>query len=228
MRCTETSKATRCEIQPGLWLDSRRALFISAKKLLVVADLHWGYSAAHRARGNLVPVWGDDFIESSLQSLIAEYAPKETIWLGDSLHAVAGRAPAEAFLHRMNEQGVHITVVEGNHDRKWRVPSARMVMRDEYLFHHGDQNVTDLPSGTMEVVGHHHPAAELRDGAGTRLRLPALVSSACRMILPALSPWAGGVAWNLRLEPGEILWAIAPSRIFAVRSAQSRDQKPQL
>ena len=55
------------------------------------------------------------------------------------------------------------------------------------------------------------------DGAGTRLKLPALVASPRRLILPAFSPWAAGTTWNNDALPEEILWAIAPSRIFAVK-----------
>jgi metallophosphoesterase superfamily enzyme len=35
-----------------------------------------------------------------------------------------------------------------------------------------------------------------------------------RLILPAFSPWAAGTPWNERLRPDEMLWAIAPARIF--------------
>lgn len=220
MRCMETSKTTRCEVQPGVWLDNRRAVFLAGLRLLVVADLHWGYAAAHRALGNLVPMWGDEVIARTLRSLLADYAPREMIWLGDSLHAVSGRNSADRFLQEARSAGIEMTVVEGNHDRRWPAATARILQRDRYVFHHGDTTVADLPPGAVEMVGHFHPAAEMRDGAGTRLRLPALVTSSTRLILPALSPWAAGVPWNQRLQPTEFLWAVAPSRIFAVRSGR--------
>ena len=217
MKCMEASKATRTEVQPGVWLDNRRGVFIGALRLLVVADLHWGYAAAHRALGNLVPMWGDEVIARTLKSLLADYNPREMIWLGDSLHAHAGRHAADRFLQETRAQGVDITVIEGNHDRRWTEPSARIVEREGYIFHHGDKGLARPAEGAIEVLGHFHPAAEMRDGAGTRVRLPALVASSTRLILPALSPWAAGVPWNDRLQATEFLWAIAPSRIFAVR-----------
>lgn len=51
----------------------------------------------------------------------------------------------------------------------------------------------------------------------TRVELPALIASSRRLILPALSSWAAGTAWNNEITPEETLWAIAPSRIFAVK-----------
>ncbi|MDO8544149.1 MAG: hypothetical protein Q7S40_27220 [Opitutaceae bacterium] len=45
--------SSRTEIRPQRWLDSRLALWIAAERLLVLAGLHWGHAARHRARGDL-------------------------------------------------------------------------------------------------------------------------------------------------------------------------------
>lgn len=201
----------RVEFAPGAWIDSRLAVWLEELRTLVVADLHWGYSASHRARGNLVPVWGDDVIEQRLRALIADYAPEEMIWLGDCLHAAEGRAGAERFLQETN---VPVVVVRGNHDVRWRFDACvESVTRGPFFFHHGDASV-EGPEDAIEAIGHLHPAVVWRDGAGTRLKLPALVTSARRWVLPAFSPWAAGAAW--RASGGETLHAISAKRIFAV------------
>lgn len=212
----------RSEISPGVWLDARLALWLEAHRLLVVADLHWGYAASHQANGNLLPFWGDAEIAVRLGELVADYAPAEIIWLGDCLHTLAGREPAETFLRTST---IPTTIVCGNHDRRWRVsrgddqPAAAAhptsVTRGEFVFHHGHLEV-EIPFGSVEVVGHHHPALAWSDRAGGRIKLPALVASPRRLILPAFSPWAAGSAWNPLLAEDETLFAIAPKRIFAV------------
>ncbi|PTY07343.1 hypothetical protein DB347_08560 [Opitutaceae bacterium EW11] len=213
----EPPKPLRAEVLPGVWIDHRRALFVDAHRTLVVADIHWGYSAAHRAAGNLLPVWGDNEIASALWSLIEDYRPDEMIWLGDCLHAVAGRESAESFLAEATKRGLAVTVLAGNHDRLWKVPTSTDARRGQFYFHHGDRRASSLPPDAIEVLGHFHPAAGLSDGAGARLRLPALVASLRRVILPAFSPWAAGAVWNRQLQPGEKLWAVAPSRVFEVK-----------
>ena len=200
----------RAEVQPGLWLDSRLALWIADARLLVVADLHWGYAASHRARGNLLPVWGDDEIAARLRSLMADYAPAEMLWLGDVVHAAEGAAAAETFLR---DAPVPITVLAGNHDRRWRSAGAASAHRGCYFFHHGD-TARDVPPDCVEIVGHHHPAVSCGDAAGSHVKVPALVAGPRRLILPAFSPWAAGVAWNRLAQPNEILWAIGSTRIF--------------
>lgn len=211
--------ATRLEISPGLSIDSRRALWFARERRLVIADLHWGYATAHRARGNLLPLWGDAEIAARLDALIADYAPAEMLWLGDIVHAAEGASAAEAYLARAP---VPITLVGGNHDRRWARPLAREVRSGGYVFHHGDRLSpgtagTPLPAeAAVQVVGHFHPAVTWYDGAGTHLKLPALVVRPDLVVLPAFSPWAGGVDCTPLLTAGATVWALAPNRIFAV------------
>lgn len=206
--------SARTEVLPGIWLDSRLGVWLEEARILVVADLHWGYTASHRARGNLVPWWGDDEIERRLLALLADYAPAEMVWLGDIVHAAEGATRAEAFVRSCPAP---LTLLAGNHDRRWRSDGERSAVRAKCFLHHGDTRPA-IPEGHLEMVGHHHPAFDWGDGAGSRLKLPALVSSRHRLILPAFSPWAAGTAWNHQLQANETLWAISPSRILPVLS----------
>ncbi len=212
------------EIFPDVFLDVRRALWLARARLLVVADLHWGYAESHRVQGNLLPVWGDDELATRLRALEADYRPAAVVWLGDSLHTLAGVAPAEAFLAGAVTPTL---LVSGNHDRQWlrrvgsdgpldNIPAS--IARDGYYFHHGHEEHV-VPEGYMEVIGHHHPALSWSDRAGGRLKLPALVAGPRRMILPAFSPWASGVPWNAHLQSDETLYAIATKRIMTLPHA---------
>ena len=216
------STPTRREVAPGVWIDTRRALFLDEPQALIVADIHWGYAVAHRAAGNLLPMWGDDEIARGLSGLIEHYRPREFIWLGDSLHTLDGRRAAEEFI-RSHAERVSITILGGNHDRKWTRVSATEHSLGCFYLRHGDDLRSEPPTDCVEIVGHHHPALSMRDGAGGRVRIPALVASPRRLILPAFSPWAAGVEWNQRLAVDDVLWALAPSRIFAV-TREKRDQ----
>jgi metallophosphoesterase superfamily enzyme len=200
------------EILPGLHLDSRRALWLAAPRLLAVADLHWGYAASHRARGNLLPAWGDADLSAVLSTLIADYRPARFLWLGDTLHTLTGRAAAEAFIAA---SPVPITLIAGNHDARWSAPTTSFLHLAPFFFHHGD-TAPAVPPDVLEIIGHHHPAYVHCDGTGTRLKFPALVAGPRRLILPALSPWAAGTPWNNRLAPDETFWAVTPKRVFAI------------
>lgn len=205
-----TSPPIRTQIRPDVWLDARLALWFARSRLLVVADLHWGYAATHRARGHLLPEWGDPVIAARLDALVADYQPAELLWLGDSVHAVAGRAAADAWLRQAR---VPVVVLTGNHDRGWSAAITPSLARDGYFFHHGDKTLP-VPADATEIVGHHHPAFGWHDGAGARVKVPALIASPRRMILPAFSPWAAGSPWNAQLAADETLWVVTSRRIF--------------
>ena len=202
----------RHEVTRGVWLDARLAVWLADLKILVVADLHWGYAASHRVQGNLFPAWGDADIALRLGTLIRDYQPNEMIWLGDSLHALTGPQAANEFLRTAS---VPVTIVSGNHDAKWvRAKDHTSLQRTGFFLHHGDRQ-HNVPDEALEIVGHYHPAVAWQDGAGTRLKVPALISSKRRLVLPAFSPWAGGVPWKMG-NPDETVHAITVKRIFTV------------
>jgi hypothetical protein len=135
------------------------------------------------------------------------------IWLGDVVHAAEGSARAENFLRAAP---FPVTIVAGNHDRRWRRATENVAVRGSYFFHHGHINAA-VPTNALEMIGHHHPAVSWSDGAGTHVKLPALIASRRRLVLPAFSPWATGTPWVSDRDAEETHWAIAPTRIFAVQ-----------
>jgi hypothetical protein len=79
-----------------------------------------------------------------------------------------------------------------------------------FIFHHGHCTVENAKA--IQIVGHHHPAGVVRDGAGLRLKLPALVQQARCWIMPAFSPWASGTEWPR--EAQNRIWLCSPQRIL--------------
>jgi DNA ligase-associated metallophosphoesterase len=211
----------RIEIRPGLWLDQERALYIEAKKMLVIADIHWGYADSHRRQGNLLPMWGNEETSQRLRALLVRYAPQRMVWLGDSLHTPKAAASAEEFLDELPDS-LEVIIIRGNHDRTWPRAHADEFRMAGYTLHHGDR---DLPveEGITEIIGHIHPAFSWHDGAGTRLKVPVLVEEANRLILPAFSDWSAGATWNDKVRPGEKLWLISSRRIFSLPPNKSTD-----
>ena len=205
------------EIRPGCRLSAERALFLVAERMLVVADIHWGYAQSHRRAGNLLPLVGNEGIADRLRRLIAHYRPKRMLWLGDSLHTPDAAEIAEEFLEEVAP--IEVIVLAGNHDRAWKRTNAVEHRLGNYFFHHGDKP-REVRPGEIEVVGHVHPALAWYDGAGLRLKVPALVERHNRFILPSFSDWSSGAAWNDRLGEDEKLWLISPRKIWPL----TRDQ----
>jgi uncharacterized protein len=206
--------AGRVAIAPNVLLDGRLALFHEKERWLAVADLHFGYELSQRAAGRLIPLWGMMSVEARLNRLLDEYRPCQLIIVGDLVHDQTSSVAAADLLARFGER-CPVVALAGNHDRhvaqmiefvqRWETP--------EFVFEHGHVETED-ETGRIRIIGHHHPAASLRDGAGLHLKFPALIEQEKRWILPAFSPWAGGVIWPEDAQSR--IWLCTPRRVLRV------------
>jgi putative SbcD/Mre11-related phosphoesterase len=201
----------RVSVARNVVLDGRLALFHKRQRWLAVADLHFGYEISQRAAGNLFPLWGMQTIEARLQELIGYYHPTHLVLLGDLVHDRAGGREFRPLIARLRAF-CEIVLIMGNHDRCLAkdVGLVGFWRSDGYYFHHGDCGIGQ--EKRIQIIGHHHPAGTVRDGAGLRLRLPAFVQQDSCWILPAFSPWAAGTEWQ-QTQSGRI-WLCSPERVL--------------
>ena len=203
-----------------LWLLAHKAIYWPARKMLIIADIHFGKAAAFRALGVPVPRGTTTQNLLALDTLLARYACEEIVFLGDFLHARAAHAAATVaamLAWRARHRDVRLTVVRGNHDAHAGDPAAALCIRmvDEphsvgklSFCHHPD---TAAPGYVL--AGHVHPVYHLRaDGDG--LRLPCFLLGPSHAILPAFGAFTGGHA--LRPAAGERVYVTADAAIFAI------------
>ena len=206
-------------VAENVLLDSRLALFHEEEKWLAVADLHFGFELSQRMAGNLFPLWGMQSIEARLRELQRDYQPSKLILVGDLVHDKGGAREFFSLITRLREQS-GVILIAGNHDvainrQRSSTEYSRFDLVDAFAterfeFHHGD--CERERNGRIQIIGHFHPAATLRDGAGLRLKFPALVQETKCWILPAFSPWAAGTEWEEH-ERSRV-WACTPQRIL--------------
>jgi uncharacterized protein len=205
--------SSRAFIADHVLLDGRLALFHKREKWLAIADLHFGYELSRRAAGWLIPFWGMDSITERLFELLNDYEPERLIILGDLVQDRAARFEARKLLEHVREF-CEVIVISGNHDRQLEgtIELFDSWSSNEFHFHHGHCAVQK--SQLIQVIGHHHPAGSLSDGAGLHLKLPAFVQQKRCWIMPAFSPWAAGTTW-LPDEESRI-WLCSPQRVLAL------------
>jgi uncharacterized protein len=211
-RLEKLASTGRAAVATNVILDGRLALFHGSDRWLTVADLHFGYELSQRAAGNLFPLWGMQTIEVRLLELLRDYEPAHLILLGDLVHNRTGAAELECLLQKLKEK-CEVILIAGNHDR--HLPTGELVdswQCGDFHFHHGHRK-NEITSG-IQIVGHHHPAVTIRDGAGLRLKLPAFVQEDVNWIMPAFSPWAAGAEWTGSEQA--VRWLCSPQRILKV------------
>lgn len=204
------SHPVQAHVGPNLILDSRLALFHERESWLAAADLHFGYEISQRAAGRLLPFWGMHPIQSRLFALLNDYRPGRLVIIGDLVHDRAEAAELKQLLARIRERCELITIA-GNHDRE-RLTYDFLDLVDSwepgtFQFHHG--HCAREGKASPQIIGHHHPAAALSDGAGLRLKFPPFVQQTNCWIMPAFSPWASGTTW--KVDADSRVWLCTPA-----------------
>ncbi len=204
---------SRLELEPGLWLDSGRAVWLAEPRVLIVADLHLGYAWAHRADGQLLPLSATEDTTERLLGLLNRYPARELVLLGDILHR-AVEAPAlytELRWLTLNVgERTRLRLIGGNHDRHLASTLAAAGLAMEinesltigpHLLLHGDgrdeESAADhlricAQRGGRVILGHEHPAITLSDGVASSAKCPCFLAGPGILVLPAFSAWAAG------------------------------------
>lgn len=183
----------------SLLLLPERALFWKERRALLVADAHWGKAAAFRAGG--IPVPGGTTIEGlrRLTSILEQTGAERIVFLGDLLHARAGRVRGTLTAlsaWRERHPGVEMLLVRGNHDREAGDPPDELaiacvdapIAEGPFLLSH---HPFDSPRGYV-LAGHLHPVVRLAGPARERQRLPCFWFTAQGAVLPSFGEFTGG------------------------------------
>jgi uncharacterized protein len=179
----------------ALVLDPAGALYWPEEGALVVADLHLEKGSSLAARGVLLPPYDTAATLAALARLIAHYAPRLVIALGDSFHDAGGPARVRDVDRAMLEtlqRGREWLWIAGNHD-PYRVDDiggrfAAMLALGRLVFRH--EPATQTPDG--EIAGHLHPVARVAL-RGRSISRRCFASDGRRIVMPAFGAYAGGL-----------------------------------
>jgi DNA ligase-associated metallophosphoesterase len=198
-----------------------KALYWPARRMLVIADIHFGKAAAFRAQGVPVPRGTTTENLAALDALMAHHPTAEIMFLGDFLHARAAHAPATLaamLAWRRRNGAVRLTLVRGNHDARAGDPAAILgidVVDEPHTVgafsfcHH-----PDVAGAGYVLAGHVHPVYLLASRHDA-LRLPCFVAGPARMILPSFGAFTGGYA--IAPSDGEQVFVSSGEAIHCVR-----------
>jgi len=191
-----------------------RAAYWPRRRTLILADPHFGKAAAFRAGGVPVPVAASEASLQRLDSVLTRTDATRLIFLGDLLHAAAGRTPAVLAAiegWRRKHSAIEVVLVRGNHDHRAGDPPATWGFDcvDEpwheppFAWRH----VPAAVKGAYAMAGHLHPAVRLADRRGHSLALPCFYFGHAYAVLPAFGEFRGTALVAPR--PGERVVVVA-------------------
>jgi len=209
-----------------LLADCAGALYWPEQNLLAVADLHLEKGSSFAARGQLLPPYDSAATLARLGQLIAHYAPRVVVALGDSFHD--GGGPARLG----NEDRANLRALQRGRDWLWLTGNhdpdpanniggtfQRTLTVNALTFRH-------QPSGAdREIAGHLHPVARVaRRGRAVSRR--CFASDGERLVMPAFGAYAGGLNVRDRAfaqlfgAQGFIAHMLGERRIYAIAGAR--------
>ncbi|HEX5211716.1 MAG TPA: ligase-associated DNA damage response endonuclease PdeM [Pseudolabrys sp.] len=180
----------------ALVADPAGALYWPELGLLAVADLHLEKGSSFAARGQLLPPYDTAETLQRLARLIAHYAPRCVVALGDSFHDGGGPARLDNEGRdnlRALQRGRDWIWLIGNHDPEPAVDIGGMF---EAVLAIGALTLRHLPSGAAgEIAGHLHPVARVAH-RGRAVSRRCFAADSSRMVMPAFGAFTGGL--NIR------------------------------
>ena len=188
-------RVTVCGV--ALPADCLGALYWREEGLLAVADLHLEKGSSFARRGQPLPPYDTTETLGRLARLIAHYAPRTVIALGDNFHDGGGPArlsPTRASLSAL-QRGRDWIWIAGNHDPD---PAggiggtfAATLAIGALVFRHIPSR--DAPEG--EIGGHLHPQARVVQ-RGRAVGRRCFASDGKALVMPAFGAYTGGL--NIR------------------------------
>jgi uncharacterized protein len=173
--------------------DPAGALYWPEQGLLAIADLHLEKGSSFAARGQLLPPYDTAATLARLARLIAHYAPRCVVALGDSFHDGGGPTRLSGDDRdnlRALQRGRDWIWITGNHDPEPAVNIGgafhATLCVDALTFRH-------LPSGAAgEIAGHLHPVARVAH-RGRAVSRRCFAADSTRMVMPAFGAFTGGL-----------------------------------
>jgi DNA ligase-associated metallophosphoesterase len=180
----------------ALVADPGGALYWPQEGALIVADLHLEKGSSFARRGILLPPYDTAATLARLALLVARYAPRCVIALGDSFHDGGGPdrlADADRTQLRALQAHRDWIWITGNHDPE---PAQNIGGSFGGALAIGALTFRHLPSGGVgEICGHLHPVARVSH-RGRAVSRRCFATDSVRMVMPAFGAYAGGL--NIR------------------------------
>lgn len=199
----------------------QRAAYWEQRRLLMIADPHFGKAALFRSRGVGVPAGStlDDL--KRLAQVVDAVRPRTLAILGDLLHGAASKTERvlDAFERwRRQFAALELLLVQGNHDR--RAGAAPEALAFDHICKQLSLDGVVLVHQPCQMppryvwAGHRHPGLAVRD-IGGRQTLPCFHVGRQCAVLPAFGSFTGHQP--VRPRRGERIYIIVEGKIVSCR-----------
>lgn len=210
----ETVKSFPCLYHPDL-------------DLIVLSDLHLGLEGSVSHQGNYVPQFQLEGIKKDIRKAKHATGASRVLINGDLKHEFkrtrfSEKKEIKEFIQLMKELFEEVIVVKGNHDTFLEeilsgVEFKESYTEEELMFVHGHKSFKPDKDYSTLVIGHEHPALELKDEIGVTEKIDCFLygemkNGAQIIVTPAFSKISGGQRVN-NIPSSELLSPILRNEV---------------
>jgi len=195
-------------------LHQHGSLYWPEHKLLIIADVHLGKIEHFRKHGTAIPNLTNAWDYIRIEETIAEFQPKEVIFLGDLFHSTLNTSWL-IFEQWAVRQPVDFTLIMGNHDiiptEKFKALGFKVTAIlevDGFSFTHIPQEIEN----SFNICGHIHPGFKLRGKGKQYLGLSCFYQKQHQLILPAFGDFTGN--YYVTPEDGEHIYVLSDNSVM--------------
>jgi uncharacterized protein len=207
-------------LQEEFELLPQKALWWSAQKTLLLADMHFGKINHFRKAGIPVPVKANTQNWETLIEVVKQKMPERMICIGDLFHSHYNSDWESVGAFTRNFPQVSFELVTGNHD----MLSDHQYLRNRIIVHKENLQigsftfshfpVGEIPHGKYVLSGHLHPGVRLVGKGKQSMTLPCFYLGTHQGYLPAFGMFTG-IA-RIKPKATDRIFAIADCSIFKV------------
>jgi len=185
-----------------LLLHPERALSWPARRMLVIADTHFGKGSLFARHGIAVPGGTDSLDLRRIDALLRNTRSERLLIVGDFVHgfvAPGGAAAAELDTWIDALHPAQLWLVTGNHDRSasrgWQPRTewqGAELNEGPFRFTHDVDHAPQDTKQPFRIGGHIHPVVAIGARSKRRLRVPVFWERPDALVLPAFGLFTGG------------------------------------
>jgi len=192
------------------------ALYHQGLDLIVISDLHLGLEGGMTSKGSYVPEFQLDELLEDLHEIRKRTEASRLLVNGDlknefNTSLYSEKAEIEEFIDETESLFDELILIEGNHDtfiestvEEKGYELEKFFLEDGVLFTHGHISLEELEieeEFDTVVIGHEHPALELKDEIGVKEKVNCFLYGKNRdgkglIVMPAFSTISNGSGVN--------------------------------
>jgi len=193
------------------------ALYHESLDLVVISDLHLGLEGGMTSKGSYVPEFQLEELLEDLQEIRKRTQASRLLVNGDlknefKTSLYSEKKEIKKFIDKSEELFDELILIEGNHDtfiestvEQKGYELKKYFLENKVLFTHGHISVEELEIDSKEydtiVVGHEHPALELKDDVGVKEKIDCFLygknqEEKALIVMPAFSTISNGSGVN--------------------------------